>query len=130
MMKTTRLLTTAALALVLGACASLGVPPAQTFLDKALAAQLSATAVLRSADTLLNAGAIGVSDAKNARATVATANQAIDIATTAYVIACPIKPASLSVDTVCTAPSADAKLASAVAILTVVQTYLQTKEKP
>lgn len=114
------------LALIAG-CSSLGIAPPRTFIDKAVAAQLAATAVLHSADSLLNAGAISVSDAKNAQATVATANQAIDLATAAYQAACPLLPGNGTVNTACTAPAAEAKLTSAIAVLTVIQTYLNSK---
>ena len=110
-------------ALIVG-CAALGVSTPKTFIDRAVAAQLTATAVLRSADSLLNAGVINVADAKNTLATVVTANKAIDLATQAYLAACPLLPVNGAVDTACTAPAADAKLASAIALLTVVQTYL------
>ncbi|MGK2899213.1 MAG: hypothetical protein ACSLE9_11075 [Burkholderiaceae bacterium] len=108
-------------------CAAIGVRAPQTFIERAVAAQLSATAVLRSADTLLNAGAIGLADARNARATAANANQAIDLATAAYLAACPLAPGNGAVDAACASAPADARLASAIAVLGAMQTYLRSQ---
>lgn len=129
MMKRLTLFLAAAALALLTACTAIGVSTPTTFVDKAVAAQLTATAVLRSANTLLEAGTISVADAKNAQATVVIANQAIDLATAAYSAACPLLPKSEKVDTACVAPAADAKLTSAIAVLTVIQTYLTTKAK-
>ena len=114
------------LAVIVG-CSTFGIAPPKTFIDRAVAAQLSATAVRHSAATLLDAGAISVSDARNAQATADAANQAIDLATQFYVAACPLVPGNGATQKDCTAPAADAKLTSAIAILTVMQTYLTTK---
>lgn len=116
-------------ALSLSACAYLGLSPPKTFIESAVAAQLTATAVRTSATNLLNSGAISVADAKNAQAAASTANEGIDIAMKMYTAACPLLPQTEAVDPSCKAPAAEAKLTALVGILTVTQTYLQTKEK-
>lgn len=114
------------------ACASLGVPPPTTFNGRVAAAQISVTAVRSTALQLLNQGAIGAADAKNARAAADTGNAAIDLAQSMYVQACPAPPAAAASAPDATAPpcvssAADAKLQSAIAILTAMQSYLNAK---
>lgn len=127
MKNTFRSIVLAACVLAAAGCAQLGLPGAKTFVDKAVAAQLTSTAVRRSAIQLLDAGRITPADARNAQAAADAARQGIDLATAVYVAACPRIPQTEEVDKSCSAPAADAKLTAAISILTAVQTYLDTK---
>lgn len=111
------------------ACASLGLYTPQTFIERAVAAQLTATSVRTSATKLLNSGAITVADAKNAQTAASNANEGIDIAVAAYKAVCPALHTTELPDPACAAPpGADAKLTAVVGILQLTQSYLKTKE--
>lgn len=110
---------------VLCGCASLGVPAPQGFMQSALAAQTTVTAVRQTALDLLNAGTITAAQAKTARAAADAGNSAIDLAVPAYLAVCPA-PAASAPATSCTAPAAQTQLATAVTILTAAQTLLAT----
>lgn len=113
-------------------CSTLGAPAPKTFLERAAAAQTAVTALRTSAASLLTAGSISVADAKNVRSSADNVNEAIDVALTAYKLACPAPaPAASGVAAApCASPAADAKLASALSILTAAQTYLRSKGTP
>lgn len=118
---------------VLTACAALGIGTPKAFTDRVAAAQITVTGIRSAALQLLNTGAIGQRDAKNAQATADAGNEAIDLAMTFYNQACPIAmpPAGASAppmpDPTCSSSAATAKLDAAIAVLTAAQVYLATK---
>lgn len=101
-------------ALLLAACAQLGVPAADTFNKKALAAHQTVTAVAQSATTLRTAGKLSDADKANIVASLTAAEQAIDLAT-----------ALSKTD----ATAGSTKLDSAVIALTALQSYLLARSK-
>lgn len=96
----------------IGACAAIGADAPQSLHEKAAAAQITVTAARSTALRLLEAGKISAADAKNVQAAADAGNTAIDMALALG----KSDPAAAS-----------AKLASAVAIVQAVQTYLATK---
>lgn len=103
-----------ALALLsLAACAQLGIPQADQFNERVAVGYATVTAVRASATTLLDARKISSADAVNVQQQADTARAGLDIART--------------LDT--TSPAAaDAKLQSALTVLTALETYLRSKQ--
>lgn len=99
---------------LLTACAQLGVPAADTFNKKAVAAHNTVTAVAKAATTLRAAGKLSDADRDNVVATLRSAETGIDLAT---MVAKTDAPAGMT------------KLDTSIAVLTALQTYLLTKEK-
>lgn len=119
-------LLTMAVAFMLTACASLGVPPADTFNKRAAAAYTSIDTVAAGAAAALQAGQLSKSDAENVSATAKTGLAALKVATDLQLAACPPGPDGKQV-VGCSAPLAEQKLSATLAILTALQGYLATK---
>jgi len=102
------------LLILLAACASLGVPTAQTFNERLAAGYVSATSVRTSATTLLNGGVIGSKDAENVQKQCDNLRVALDVART-------IEPTDK--------PRATEKLLATLAALTALQEYLEATQK-
>jgi len=102
------------LLVALSACATLGVPPADTF-NKKLAAGYTMTTGARDATaTLLSSGKLSASDAQNVQDQLNNARTGLDVARQVYA----------------TNPTAgDAKLDAVVTGLTALQAYLQSRTK-
>lgn len=98
--------------LLLAGCSTLGIPSADTFNKKWLAAQTADTTVLQTDLTLLQAGTISKADAANVEAQADNIKSGLDIARTLYA-------------TDQTAGST--KLDSVVLALQALQTYLNAK---
>jgi hypothetical protein len=96
------------------ACASWGIPGAQTFNEKLAAGYITADNVLKSTDALLLAGAISPTDAKNIVAQDDNVKAGLDIARTINAT---------------DATAGSAKLNQVITALTALQTYLATKGK-
>lgn len=99
--------------LMAAGCASLGLEPAQSFDQKLAYAYGTHTAVLKAADAALTAGSINVEDARKALNLADEARTYLDAAKLVYAAG----------DT----GAANNKLALATAILTQLQTYLNTR---
>lgn len=120
-------LTACSIALIT-ACSTFGIATPKTFEEKALAAQLSVTTIRSTANSLLTMSLISVADAKNAQAAANVGNEGIDLAIGMYRQACPVLPDKpVAGAAPCTAPAATAKIDAIVGILTLAQTYLNTK---
>jgi hypothetical protein len=100
--------------MILMGCAQLGVPAADSFNKKALAAHQTVTAIAQTATTLRQAGKLSDADRDNIVATLKGAEAGIDLATLA---------AKTNADAGAT------KLDASIAVLTALQTYLLTKGK-
>ena len=103
-----------AMLMILSACATLGLPTANTFGEKVALSYATVEGVTRSTTILLNAKKISVSDAENVLAQAKNALAGIDLA----------KSMSTSDMT-----AADAKLNAVHTILVALQAYITTKEQ-
>ena len=111
-MRLTQLFATAVLALVLAACANLGVQAPATFNQKVLAAHATVTAIANSATSLRAAGKLSDADRDNVVSTLRSAEAGIDLAVLTYK----------------TSPQAGGdKLTATITVLTALQAYLATK---
>lgn len=102
------------LAFTIAACAQLGVPAADTFNKKAVAAHNTVSGIAKAATTLRAAGKLSDADRDNIVATLRSAETGIDLAT---MVAKTDAPAGMT------------KLDTSIAVLAALQTYLLTKEK-
>ena len=100
------------LAVVLAACASLGVQAPATFNQKVLAAHATVTAIANSAGTLRATGKLSDADRDNVVSTLRSAEAGIDLAVTTY----KANP-----------PAGGDKLTATITVLTALQAYLATK---
>lgn len=101
-------------ALLLAACAQLGVPAADTFNKKALVAYTTVEGVAKTAASLRAAGKLSDSDRENVLTTGRAAVTGIELAKQIYT----------------TNPQAgDDKLTATITVLAALQTYLASKEK-
>jgi hypothetical protein len=101
------------LLLVLSACATLGVPSATTFNQRALAAQTAATAAVSTSTVLLNAHKIGSADAENVQKQADLVKESVDVARSIHA----------------TDPKGgETKLDSTVTILKALEAYLARKQ--
>ena len=98
---------------LLSGCASLGLPTAKTFNERAAVAYGTVTSVRTTTLALLQAGKITAADAGNVQKQADNAREAIDLARSVA-------------DT--NPGAADTKLAAAVTILNVLNTYLGSKK--
>jgi hypothetical protein len=99
-------------ALLLSACAALGLSTPETFNQRALAATGTSQAILRTAIDMRAAGKLSDADRDNVVATVRTAEQGIDLAATIA-----------KTD----APAGTARLQASIAVLNALSAYLATK---
>jgi NADH:ubiquinone oxidoreductase subunit 4 (subunit M) len=98
---------------MLTACASLGLPTAKTFNERAAVAYGTVTTVRETTASLLVAKKITASDAQNVQNQANTAREGIDLARSV----------------VATNPGdADTKLTAAITVLSALQTYLEGKK--
>lgn len=102
------------LSVILAACAQMGMPAADTFNKKEVAAHATVTAIAKGALTLRQAGKLSDADRDNVVATLRTAETGIDLA---KMVATTDPVAGMS------------KLNASVAVLNALQDYLLTKEK-
>ena len=102
-----------AVLMILSACATLGLPTANSFSEKVAVSYATVEGVTRSTTDLLNAKAISVGDAENVLAQAKNAIAGIDLA----------KSMSKTDMT-----AADAKLNAVRTILVALQAYITTKE--
>lgn len=103
------------LLLILSACQTLGVPQAQTFNQKVLAAYSSVDGAVQLVTTLYAAGKISTEDAQKAHDRAVNLKDAIQLAEQVHA----------------TDPKAGAdQLATAIAALTALQTELQKRQTP
>lgn len=101
-------------ALLLAACAQLGVPAADTFNKRLLAGYQTVETIASTAGTLRTAGKLSDSDRDNVVATSRTAIAGLDVAKQVYA----------------TNPQAgDDKLTATITVLSALSAYLATKEK-
>lgn len=104
-----------ACALMFAACAQLGVPAADTFNKRLLAGYQTVETVASTASTLRTAGKLSDADRDNVVATSRTAIAGLDLAKQTHA----------------TNPQAgNDKLTATITVLTALQAYLATKEKP
>jgi hypothetical protein len=100
--------------LLVAGCGTLGIPPADTFNKKWLAAQQTDTTVLETDLALLQAGTISKADAMNVEAQADNIKAGLDIARTLYAT---------------DQQAGSTKLDSVVATLKALQSYLNAKGK-
>ena len=103
------------LAFTIAACAQLGVPAADTFNKKAVAAHNTVSGIAKAATALRAAGKLSDADRDNVVATLRSAETGIDLAT---MIAKTNPQAGID------------KLSATVAVLSALQAYLATKGAP
>lgn len=102
------------LVILVAACAQLGVPAADTFNKRALAAYTTVEGINKTATSLKAAGKLSDSDRENIISTSRSAVAGIDLARQVHA----------------TNPQGgEDKLTAMIAVLTALQTYLATKEK-
>lgn len=102
--------------MVMVSCAQLGLPVAENFDQKAIAAQSTVTAIRSSAAQLLGSKSITAADGENALRVTDAAVEGITVARQLYATACPAQP--------CTSPAAEARLSVARSALVQLQAYL------
>lgn len=104
----------AVLLMMLTACATLGVPPADTFNKRLAAGYTTVTGVRNATFDLRTAGRITAQDARNVEAQADNARTGLDLAREIYAT---------------NPPAGDAKLDAVVTGLTALQAYLQSRTK-
>jgi hypothetical protein len=97
---------------ICAACASVGVPPADTFNKKLAAGYVTVSAVADAATSAVNSGAITKADAAGVLAAVKAVEQGLDTAASIHAT---------------DAAAGDTKLQTAIQALTALQAYLASK---
>lgn len=109
---------------ILGACAQLGMSPADTFGKKVAAGYTVVRSIAEASSSSLAASALKKEDAANVVVTLRAAMSGLLVAQQLHLDACPLRPKLETPEPSCQAPAADAKLAATTAILTTLQAYL------
>lgn len=110
---------------MLSACAQMGMQTPDTFNKKVIAAYATVQTVAQSAEAAYQAKVITKRDVDSLVATGRASVAGIMATEEIYLLACPLRPKLETPDPTCPVPAAaSAKLASTLAVLTALQSYL------